>query len=497
MIKYSFHSQLRIEEFKTPFERNLSKENRWVKLSEVIPWDHLAVYYMKTMSTETGRLGVSPQTVIGAMIIKHKLKLSDVETIETIKENPYMQFMLGLHEFQEEPVFDSSLFVTIRRRMSAELFDQFNQEIIKCAEAGKDHGHNKRNRDEDGNPKNKGKLQMDATVADQEIKYPTDHDLLNDSRIISERVIDFLSDALNLEKKPRTYRRKARKDFLNLSKKRQKSKKDIRRCSKQQLQYLRRNFKTINKLLDKFDSLPLPTKLLKQYWVIQHVFAQQSYMYENNLHRCDDRIVNIHQPYVRPIVRGKQKSKVEFGAKLGLSLSYGFSRLDTISWDAYNESFDLKKSVESYNKLHGHYPDLVQVDQIYATKENRAFLKLLGIRITAKPLGRPSKQRKEETAYQRRKRKTEFNERNHVEGKFGQAKRGYNMNNIRAKRLDTSQSWVSCIIFVLNLLRLKQIFMPLAQMSISSINMNSIWKMMVIKICGHEKRTKFAFSVFQ
>ena len=96
MIKYSFHSQLRIEEFKTPFERNLSKENRWVKLSEVIPWDHLAVYYMKTMSTETGRLGVSPQTEIGAMIIKHKLKLSDVETIETIKENPYMQFMLGL-----------------------------------------------------------------------------------------------------------------------------------------------------------------------------------------------------------------------------------------------------------------------------------------------------------------------------------------------------------------------------------------------------------------
>ena len=49
---------------------------------------------------------------------------------------------------------------------------------------------------------------MDATLADQEIKYPTDHDLLYNSRIISERVIDFLSDALSLEKKPRTYRRK-------------------------------------------------------------------------------------------------------------------------------------------------------------------------------------------------------------------------------------------------------------------------------------------------
>lgn len=492
MIKYSFHSQLTIEQFKTPFQCNLSKDNRWVKLGELIPWDHLAVYYMKTMSSETGRLGVSPQTVIGAMIIKHKLNLSDVETIETIKENPYMQFMLGLREFQDEAVFDPSLFVTIRKRMSADLFDQFNQELIKCAQAKKDNSHNKRNKDEEGNPKNKGKLQMDATVADQEIKYPTDHDLLNTSRLISEEVIDFLSEALDLSQKPRTYRREARKDFLNLSKKRKKTKKDVRRCAKHQLQYLRRNFKTINKLLDKFEYIPLPRKLLKQYWVIQHVYTQQSFMYKNNIHRCDNRIVNIFQPHVRPIIRGKQKSKVEFGAKLGLSLSNGFSRLDTISWDAYNESCDLKKSVESYRKLHGHYPDLVQVDQIYATKENRAFLKSLGIRITAKPLGRPSKQRKEETAYQRRKRKTEFNERNYVEGKFGQAKRGYNMNNIRAKRSDTSKSWVSCIIFVLNLLRLKQIFMPFAQISMFSKNMYLKWTILIVKIYNYQIRAKLA-----
>lgn len=133
---------------------------------------------MKIMSSETGRSGVSPQTVIGAMIIKHKLKLGDVETIQIIKETPYMQFMLALMEFQEEAVFDPSLFGTIRKGMSSELFDQFKQEIIKCAEAKKNHGHNKRNKDKGGNSKNKGKLQMDTTVADQEIKYPTDHDLL-------------------------------------------------------------------------------------------------------------------------------------------------------------------------------------------------------------------------------------------------------------------------------------------------------------------------------
>ncbi len=140
---------------------------------------------------------------------------------------------------------------------------------------------------------------------------------------------------------------------------------------------------------------------------------------------------------------------------------------------------------------------MVLVDQIYATRKNREFLKSLGIRITAKPLGRPSNERMEETVYQRRKRKAEFNERNHVEGKFGQAKRGYNMNNIRAKRQDTSESWVSCIFFVLNLLRLRQNFVPFAEIQIILKNTLRILAMSSLKISSYEKRTKFNSLVFQ
>ena len=48
--------------------------------------------------------------------------------------------------------------------------------------------------------------------------------------------------------------------------------------------------------------------------------------------------------------------------------------INTFSWEAYNENTDLKHQVEAYRIIHGHYPELVQVDRIYATRENREWL---------------------------------------------------------------------------------------------------------------------------
>ncbi len=137
--------------------------------------------------------------------------------------------------------------------------------------------------------------------------------------------------------------------------------------------------------------------------------------------------------------------------KLGVSLDNGFARINTFSWDAYHEGGDLISQVESYKELHGHYPELVQVDKIYATRENRTWLAARGIRITAVPLGR-RKGKEQETYYQKRKRRKEAAERNHIEGKFGQGKNGYNLNEIRARLRSTSESWVACIFFIMNLI---------------------------------------------
>jgi len=100
--------------------------------------------------------------------------------------------------------------------------------------------------------------------------------------------------------------------------------------------------------------------------------------------------------------------------------------------------------VEKYRVRFGCYPREVLADQIYCTRANRAALKEKGIRLLAKPLGRPSAVPNHVSP----------GERNPVEGKFGQAKTAYGLNRVRARLQNTSESWIACIILVLNLVKL-------------------------------------------
>lgn len=468
MIRYRSEKQLKIEEFRTPFEMKLQKDNRWVILADKLPWDELANIYYRSLSPGMGAPAKDARLVIGALIIKHTLGLDDRETIETIRENMYIQYFLGLCEYTYYDVFDRSLFTTLRYRMGEDKFDAMTCELIKFVDASR-HSQDKTKSHEDTKEettpeqseelqKNQGKLLLDATVADQMIVFPTDFGLISISRQESERIIDIICDSLNIEK-PRTYRRNARKAYLDLAKKKRKTKKEIRKGIGKQLHFLRRNIKTIHHLLDKAEKYPFPldTRDQKIFFVIQHIFDQQMAMHRNKSHSTDDRIVNIYQPYVRPIVRGKDNAQVEFGAKIGVSQVDGFSRINTLSWDAYNESTDLIKQVEAYKDLKGFYPEVVIVDKIYGTRENRAYLKKHEIRFCGKQLGRPA--RETLTPYQKLKQKIEHGIRNQIEGKFGQGKNAYELNKVRARTSKTSESWIACIFFIMNLIKFDQVFM--------------------------------------
>ena len=99
----------------------LDKTNRWVALGDLLPWTELEKEYNSRLDNQKKGAGNKPaRMILGAMIIKHKLNLSDAETIEIIRESPYMQYFCGLHEFTDKPIFDPSLFVTIRKRLSEE-----------------------------------------------------------------------------------------------------------------------------------------------------------------------------------------------------------------------------------------------------------------------------------------------------------------------------------------------------------------------------------------
>ena len=165
-------------------------------------------------------------------------------------------------------------------------------------------------------------------------------------------------------------------------------------------------------------------------------------------HTCENRIVSIHQPHVRPIVRGKAKAKVEFGAKIGVSIVSGYSFIDHHSWDAYNEASDLTVHIEKYKDRFGCEPERFFGGRIYLNRENRKILKEKGIQIMGRPLGRPPKNPTDE---QLERERIGVSLRNEAEAQFGTGKRTYRANNIRARLPETAQCWTAMCYFVRNL----------------------------------------------
>ena len=131
MVKYTSSKQLSFDEFETHLGKPLDGHNRWVLLASQIPWDELATIYARSLRSDFGRPSVDAGVVIGAMLIKHIKSLTDEETIEDIRENPYMQYFFSHKEFVYDRVFDPSLFVTLRKRMGLAVFDQMTDAFMK------------------------------------------------------------------------------------------------------------------------------------------------------------------------------------------------------------------------------------------------------------------------------------------------------------------------------------------------------------------------------
>ena len=482
MITYTCESTIKNQLFKTPFQNSLKKTNKWYKLSGILPWDKMATIYMSYMRKDSGRSTIDLRTVMGAMYIQHSLNLTDRQTIEMISENVYMQYFVGLSSFATNDIFDHSLLSIFRQRLGEQGGRELNEILLEYAiqKAAVKHRKTRKSSNQDKSKKsedkatntdtqqeeeecttvpakaNRGTLKVDATVVPQDISYPTDTKLLNHSREISEKIIDELYDQLRtiVKVKPRTYRRQARNKWLGFSKKRKSTSKTIGKQIKTQLNYLQRNFGHIDKLLDlaieSLSVIELSEELRKKMYVISEVYRQQKLMYESKSKKVSDRIVSISQPWVRPMVRGKAGRPVEFGAKVNLSLTEKYLTVDHSSFDAFNEGKGLIEILKLFKNRFGYYPQYALVDKIYLNKENRKFMKEHGIIHNGPALGRP----KTDNHKQKANRKKKSSQRNHIEGKIGQAKRKYGMDRLRTKTKASSYCAIHFIALAINMLTL-------------------------------------------
>jgi hypothetical protein len=449
--------QLTFQDFYLPFGGELSGENRWVILAERIPWQRIDQQYGELFSEDEGCPAKAARVGFGALLIKERLGTTDRETVEQIRENPYLQYFLGFAEYRNETPFHHSMMTHFRKRFSKEVLAEINDMIVAAA-MNQDKDVAAEPSDDDDKPSNNGKLIVDATCAPADMTYPTDLNLLNDAREKTEAIIDTMhAPFIGKQRKPRTYRQRARKDYLAVAKQKKPGYQTIRKAIGKQLRYLKRNLNTIAKRVEEGLLWLLGKRMYRNLLVIQELYRQHVWMHENRRHSIADRIVSISQPHVRPMVRGKAKSRVEFGAKISVSLVNGFSFVDRISWDSYNESGDLKSQIESYRRRFGFYPQSVHADQIYRTRDNRRYCKKHGIRLSGPPLGRPKTMTEvnaSELKEQRRIHRQDELDWIAIEGKFGQGKRRFTLDRIMTKLARTSEAAITMAFIVMNLERI-------------------------------------------
>jgi len=416
-----------------PFGGKLDEHNRWLRIEKLIPWEDLELEYGRAFSTDFGRPAKDAQLVVGLLLLKHMTGLSDRDLIAEVLENPYMQAFCGFRSMATEETLEASTLSKIRAKLGLGFFRELerrtydvliDRRIIRA----------------------KGML-VDATVFPEAIKYPNDVGLLNDVREWLVKQIRRIGAALG-HKKVRTYKRKARQEYLRFSKKKAKTKKTIQRAKKAMLQYVRRNLKQLGGLLK--TARKKRKKNLRPLWerlhVAEEIFRQQWEMYKRKTCRIADRIVSLHRPYVRPIKTGKQARDTEFGAKGALVHVDGFLFLDEFKHEAFNEAELAVHHVAAYEERFGRKPAYFVADQKYGSLKNREDLGALKIRTSFKPLGRASREKQANPWF-----KAKQKERNRIEGAFGNGKEHYGLDRVRYAGEDGSEMWVRASILAMNL----------------------------------------------
>ena len=136
-------------------------------MAQIIPWSEFESEYAQNFPTKKGAPAKSFRMALGALIIKEKLGISDRETVEQIRENPYLQYFIGQSSYSNELPFDPSLLVHFRQRISGNVINKVNERLIeKIRSTTPIKNEKKKDSDAKNESSNRGKLIVDATCAE-------------------------------------------------------------------------------------------------------------------------------------------------------------------------------------------------------------------------------------------------------------------------------------------------------------------------------------------
>ena len=186
-----------------------------------------------------------------------------------------------------------------------------------------------------------------------------------------------------------------------------------------------------------------PAKLSyqKKYYqrikTIRKILTQQQTMFATG-ESVKERIVSVDKSYIRPIVRGKEVKKVEFGAKVNTIQVDGINFIEHLSFNAFNEGPRLISSIRYARSLFGKITH-VAGDDIYATNKNRKYATRNKLTTCFKRKGRAGKYEDQRVIISRELRKERATR---MEGSFGTEKEYYGLQRIKARTEKNEILWI-------------------------------------------------------
>ena len=388
-----------------------------------IPWNSL----IKALKIKNNKLGkkttFSPRGKLALMFLKNYTSLSDKKLLEQINANYEYQFFCDIEISPENKLRNFKIISDIRVETASNLDIKSAQKVL--ANAWKPYMNYT------------NAILEDATCYETSMRYPTDVKLLWEASGWIYGQIKKINKIMK-SRMPRSKFIEQKHKYLSYSKRRKKSYKLTQRRIKSLLYLLE---KLLKQLSDIEKELPINVHMPYKYYarinVVKKVLEQQSELFLGN--KVKDRIVSIAKSYIRPIVRGKETKRVEFGAKANIVQIDKIDFIEHLSFDAFNEGTHLKSSVYFAQDLFNTKVSFLGADAIYATNANRSFCKENNIIAGFVRKGRAGKH---EDNLKRVRKLINVKRATEMEGTFGKHKNHYSLNRIRARTKETELLWI-------------------------------------------------------
>jgi hypothetical protein len=410
-------------------------ESELGKIYQAIPWEKLT----KSLNLKENRKGrssnFSPQGKLALMFLKSYSGQSDRKLYEHLNGNIQYQLFCGIL-LGPEKLADFKIISKIRTELAKKLNMREVQDVL--AKSWKPY------------LENPNIVLEDATCYESYMRFPTNVKLIWES-------VDWMYGQMKLICRylkipaPRTKYLEQKEKYFAYMRMRKKPWKQTTKRTRSVLHLLNKLIVELDKIEDQYRiHVQLPDKYRTNRNVIRKVLSQQQEMFSTGSHSVPDRIVSISKSYVRPIVRGKEVKKVEFGAKVNMIQVDGINFIEHLSFDAFNEGPRLIDSIWYSRSLFGKITHL-SADDIYATNANRKWCTSHNITTNFKRKGRAGKhedQRQIIAAELRKERATR------MEGSFGTEKQHYSLDKIKARTEKNEILWIFFGVHTANAVRI-------------------------------------------